>query len=73
MITDRSKAVLLLWIFFVVVCLSLPSVMSVSCYFKRSGHMLGKGLLLGSLVCDISCAFVTLQYCVLGHVWYLIV
>ena len=35
--------------------------------------MLGKGLLLGSLACDISCAFVTIQYCVLGQVWYLIV
>ena len=44
------------------------------CNAFLSGHLLGKGLPLGSLVCDVLGFFcVTFPYGVLGQVWYLIV
>ena len=43
------------------------------CLFLRAcGHLLGKGLSLGPLVCGVSFCFVTFPYNVLGQVWYLI-
>ena len=36
------------------------------------GHLLGKGCLLGSPVCDVFLCFVTFPYGILGQVWYLI-
>ena len=71
MITDRSKAVLLLWIYFVVVCLSLPSVKSVSCSLEVTCWE--RADLLALLCVTFSCAFVTLPYCALGQLWYMIV
>ena len=49
-LTDRSKAVLLLWIHFVisVSCLSLSYCLV--CFLQPCGHLLGKGWPLGSLV-----------------------
>ena len=37
------------------------------------GHLLGKGLPIGSLVCDGCFVFVNFRGGVLGQVWYLIV
>ena len=67
LLTDRSKAVLLLWIIFVICgsCLSLRYYLV--CSLQPCGHLLGKDWPLGSLVC-----FVTFPYGVLGQVWYLI-
>ena len=54
--TGRSKAVLLLWIIFVFYgsCLSCFLV----CQLQPFGHLLGRGLPLGSLVC-----YVLLYFC----------
>ena len=51
MFTDRSKAVLLLWIIFVIYisCLSCFLV----CSLQPCGHLLGTGWPLGSLVYDV--------------------
>ena len=59
------------WIIFVIYvsCLSCFLVTSL----QPCGHLLGKGLSLGSLVCDVYCDFVTFSCGVLGQVWYLIV
>ena len=65
--TDHSKAVLLLWIYFL--CLSCLHV----CSLQPCGHLLGKGLPLGSHVCDVLLCFVTFPYGILGQVWCLIV
>ena len=69
--TDHSKAMLLLWIFFViyVLCLSCFHV----CSLWPCGHLLGKDWPLDSLVCDVLLCFVTIPYCILGKVWCLIV
>ena len=63
--TDRSKAVHLLWIIFVIYvsCVSCFLV----CSLQPCGHLLEKGKPLGSLVCNV------LLCGVLGQVWYLIV
>ena len=37
------------------------------------GHLLGNGWPLGSLVCGVSCVFVTFSCSVRGQVWYVIV
>ena len=69
--TDCSKAVLLLCILFVIyaTCLSCFLVWPV----QPSGHLLGKGWPLGSLVCDVFlCVFVIFPFGVPGQVWYLI-
>ena len=60
-----------MWVFFVIYvsCLSCFLV----CSLKSSGHLLGKGWPLGSLVCDVFLCFVTFPCGVLGQVWYLIV
>ena len=72
---DRTKAVLLLWI----LCVICASCLSLSycfvCCLQPCGHLLGKRLPLGSLVCDglkFLC-FVTFLYGVHDQVWYLIV
>ena len=53
--TDRSNAVLILWIIFVI-CVSC-----LACYLVYSlqpcGHLLGKGWPLGFLVCDVFLCF----------------
>ena len=70
-LTDRSKAVLLLWIFFVIYisCLSCFLV----CSLQPCGHLLGKGWTLGYFVCDVFLCFVTFSCGDLGQVWYFIV
>ena len=69
--TDRSKAVLLLWIIFViyVLCLSCLLVFSL----QHCGHLLGEGCPICSLACDVLLCFVTFPCDVLGRLWYLIV
>ena len=47
----RSKAILLLWILFAI-CVSCLSCCLV-CSLQPCGHLLGKGLPLGSFVCDV--------------------
>ena len=41
--TDRSKTVLLLWIFYVFFCLVFAMPLCVSVYNVLCGHLLGKG------------------------------
>ena len=41
--TDRSKAVLLLWILFVICVLRLPLIYCLVCSMQPCGHVLGKG------------------------------
>ena len=67
-LADRSKAVLLLWIFFLFV-------FRVILFFSLQpcGHQLGKGWPLGSLECYVFLCFVTFPYGVLGQLCYLIV
>ena len=43
------------------------------CSLQPCGHLLGQGEPFGSLVCDVSCLFVTFPCDVLGQVCYLIV
>ena len=58
----RSKVVLLLWIPFVILCFVF---VILSCLFLEAlWSPAGKGLTLGSLVCDFSCVFVTFLYVV---------
>ena len=66
--TDRSKAVLLLWIICVIYvsCLSCFRV----CSLLPCGHLLGKGQ---PLVCYVYCDVVTFPFGILRKVWYLIV
>ena len=61
--TDRSKAVLLLWIFYVFVLSCACYVFVRVCLFVLCGHLLGKGWPLGSRLC---CLTVSLS---LSH-WY---
>ena len=68
-LTDRSKE-LLLWSLLLIafrICLSNYL------FLAALDHLLGKGLPLGSFVCDVFLCFVTFPYGVLGQVWYLIV
>ena len=70
--TDRSKAVLLLWIFYVFVLSCFCYVFVRVCLYVLCGHLLGKGWPLGSrLWCLLwVCHF---PIGILGQVWYLIV
>ena len=70
--TDRSKAVLLLWIFYVFVLSCVCYVFVRVCLYVLWGHLLGKGWPLGSrLWCLLwVCHF---PIGILGQVWYLIV
>ena len=70
--TDRSKAVLLLWIFYVFVLSCVCYVFVCVCLYVLCGHLLGKGWPLGSrLWCLLwVCHF---PIGILGQVWYLIV
>ena len=43
------------------------------CSLQPCGQLLGKGLPLGSRVCDVLLCFVTFPFGVLGQVWCLIV
>ena len=54
-LTDRSKAVLLLWIIFVIYVLCLSCFLV--CSLQPCCHLLGKGQPLGSLVCDALVCF----------------
>ena len=56
-LTDRSKAVLLLWILFVncVLCLSLSYCLV--CFLQPCSHLLGKDWPLGSPVCNVFLCF----------------
>ena len=70
-LTDRSNAVLLLWIFFFAICVSCHTVLFVPCSllvtcWERTD-------LLAILYVMFFCVFVTVPYDVLGQVWYLIV
>ena len=67
-ITDRSKAVLLLWILLLFVfSVCLHTVLSVTCSLAVT--CLGRVL----LYVMRSCVLVTFPYSVLGQVWYVIV
>ena len=70
--TDRSKAILLLWIFYVFVLSCVCYVFVRVCLYVLCGHLLGKGWPLGSrLWCLLwVCHFLI---GILGQVWYLIV
>ena len=70
--TDRSKAVLLLWIFYVFVLSCVCYVFVRVCLYVLCGHLLGEGWPLGSrLWCLLwVCHF---PIGILGQVWYLIV
>ena len=70
--TYRSKAVLLLWLFYVFVLSCVCYVFMRVCLYVLCGHLLGKGWPLGSrLWCLLwGCHFPIL---ILGQVWYLIV
>ena len=68
--TERSKLVLLLWIFFNVLRLSLFYFLV--CSLLPCGYLLGKGGPLCYLYCDVSLCFVTFPYGVSGLVSYLI-
>ena len=67
----RSKAVFLLWAFFLfyVLCLSCCLV----CPLQPCGHLLGKGWSFGSLDVLFSGVIVTFPCVVLGQVWYAII
>ena len=67
--TDRSKAVLLLWIIYVMSCVCHPFA-SVHCCLVVTWRERADLL---ALVCDVNCAFATFPYGILGQVWYLIV
>ena len=71
-VSDRSKAVLLLWIFYVFVLSCVCYVFVRVCVYVLCGHLLGKGWPLGSrLWCLLwVCHF---PIGILGQVWYLIV
>ena len=74
--TGCSKAVILLWIFFVIYVLCLSCFLI--CSLQPCGLLQGKGWPLGSLGCDFCipvffCVFVTLSCGVLGQVWYMII
>ena len=56
--TDRSKAVFLLWIFYVFVLSCVCYVFVHVCLYVLCGHLLGKGWPLGSFVVS-NCEFVT--------------
>ena len=70
--TDRSKVVLLLWIFYVFVLSCVCYVFVCVCLYVLCGHLLGKGWPLGArLWCLLwVCHF---PIGILGQVWYLIV
>ena len=73
-LTDRSKAVLLLWILFYLYFVSVFAILS--CLFLTSlyyDRLLGKGWPLGSHGYYVFLWFVIFSYGVLGRVWYLIV
>ena len=65
--TDRSKAVLLLWIICVIYVLYFSC--DYVCSLLPCGHLLGKGWPLGSC---LWCVFVTFPCGIMGQVWYLI-
>ena len=73
-LTDHSKAVLLLWILFVV-CVSCLSVILSCMFFAAFWSPAGKGLAFwfSYILCFFFCVFVAFPYGVLGWVWYLIV
>ena len=70
--TDRSKAVLLLWIFYVFVQSCVCYVFVRVCLYVLCGHLLGKGWPLGSRLWCLLWVF-HFPIGILGQVWYLIV
>ena len=71
--TDRSMAVLLLWILFVIYVSRLSLLYCLVCYCSLVITCLEKADLLALLCLRFLCVFVTFPYGVLGKVWYLIV
>ena len=73
-LTERSNAVLLLWILFII-CVSCFSVILSDLFLAALWSSAGKGLsyLSGSIVCDVFLCFVICSNGVLNQVWYLIV
>ena len=72
-LTDRSRQCLLCGSFLLSV-FRVCFYHTVLCSVQPCGHLLGKDLPLGSLVCVVFlCVFVTFSYGILGQVWYLIV
>ena len=69
--TGCSKAVLLLWISFVICVCLCHTVLSVSCSLVVTCWE--RADLLALLYVIFSCVFVTFPYGVLGQVWYLVV
>ena len=67
--TDRSKALLLLWIY--ASCLYL--LCCLACFLQPCDHLLGNCCSLGSLVCWVFLCFVTFPHGVSGQVWYSII
>ena len=81
MFSDRSKAVLLLWIICVIYVLSIPDLCPLSYFvFVMLSHLCvaalwspaGKGLTSWLLFVISNCTFVTF-FGILGQMWYLIV
>ena len=61
--TDRSRQCLLCGSFLLYV-LHVCFCHTVLCSVQPCGHLLGKALPLGSLVCDVSCVFLSLSHMV---------
>ena len=61
--TGRPKAVLFMWILFVIYVSRLTLLYCQACSLQPCDQLLGKGWPLGSLVCDVSlCIIVTFSY-----------
>ena len=69
--TDRSKAVLLLWVFYVFVCLVFAMHLCASVYMCLVVTCWERAVLL-ALVCGIKLWVCHFPIGILGHVWYLI-
>ena len=61
-ITDRSKAVLLLWIIFVIYCSCLSVLCRPVYSLQPSVYLQGKYWPFGSLMCDIFLCFITFPH-----------
>ena len=71
--TNRSKAVLLMWILFVIYDSCLSLVYRLVCSLQPCDYLLGKAVLLVLLYVMFSCVFVIFLYGVPGQVCNLIV
>ena len=71
-IADRSNAMLLLWIIFIIYVSCLSLLFCLVCSLQPCDYLLGKGRPIGSLVYYVSLCLIPFSYCVKGQVWYLI-